>query len=223
MSAPEHGPAILKLLALVEGDIDAMLDLGKRLFGEPNAEMYPLDLLAFGAIKRNLSTARAISHMVGTWNMVSARSLLRVHIDTGLRFSAAWLVDKPHEFAVQVYGGARIDKLKDQDGRRMTDSHLVEVRSNEYPWLPRVYEQLSGYIHFSGAHVFDSISEVGGEDRTISFGISPTDYKFPEFSWLEVLECTREATAMLAKYLHGYIVTKGLSPEQLATLRAQCG
>lgn len=216
----QQGKPIQDLLALVEQDRDAMLMMGKRLFGEPNAPIFGLDLLAYGAIKRNLSTTAAISQMVNSWNMVCARSLLRVHIDTALRFSGAWLVEQPHEFALKVLGGGRIDKFKDRDGSRLTDSHLVKIHAAEYEWLPKVYEYLSGYIHFSGSHVFDSVAKTGDDDMSISFEISATDYKFPEFSWVEILECTREATAMLAKYLHGYNFTKNLSPEQLAELRS---
>lgn len=198
-----------------------MLLMGKRLFGKPNAPMFGLDLLAYGAIKRNLSTTTAISQMVNSWNMVSARSLLRVHIDTALRFSAAWLVEQPHEFALKVIGGDRIDKFKDRGGSRLTDAHLVEFHSAEYPWLPKVYKSLSGYVHFSGSHVFDSVVRMGEEDMSISFEISATDYKFPEFSWIEILKCTREATTILAKYLDGYILTKNLSPEQLTEFRTK--
>lgn len=207
------------MLALVEQDRDAMLLTGKRLFGAPNAPMFGLDLLAYGAIKRNLSTTTAISQMVSSWNMLSARALLRVHIDTALRFSAAWLVEQPHDFALKVIGGHRIDKLKDQTGSKLTDAHLIKIRVSEYPWLPKVYDSLSGYIHFSGTHVLDSMAALSDEDMSISFEVAATDYKFPEFSWIEILECTRKATGMLTKYLDGYILTKRLSPEQLAESR----
>ncbi|MBK9623048.1 MAG: hypothetical protein IPO38_00390 [Rhodocyclaceae bacterium] len=220
MISREHGENVQSLLALLEQDRDAMLLTGKRLFGAPKAPMFGLDLLAYGAIKRNLSTTTAITQMVSSWNMASARALLRVHIDTALRISAAWLVEQPHDFALKVIGGHRIDKLKDQAGAKLTDAHLVEIRAAEYPWLPKVYESLSGYIHFSGSHVFDSVASLGDEDMSISFEVAATDYKFPESSWNEILECTREATGMLTKYLDGYIFTKRLSPEQLAELRA---
>jgi len=146
--------------------------------------------------------------------------LLRVHIDTALRFSAAWFVEQPHVFSLKVIGGHRIDKLKDQDGERFTDAHLVKLHTAEYPWLPKVYESLSGYIHFSSSHIFDSVANMRDESMTISFEFSAIDYKFPELSWIEVLDCTREATKMLSKYLEGYIFTKGLSSEQFAELRA---
>lgn len=92
--------------------------------------------------------------------------------------------------------------MKDRDGKRLSDAFLVKVCSTEYPWLPAVYENLSGYIHFSGPHIFDSVVNVGNKDNAVSFEVSDTDLKFPKFSWVEIFECFREATEMLAKFLH---------------------
>ena len=52
----EHGRHTKELLALLEQDRDAMLLVGKRLFSKPGAPIFGLDLLAYGAIKRNLAT-----------------------------------------------------------------------------------------------------------------------------------------------------------------------
>jgi hypothetical protein len=192
-----------------------MLKLGMSVFGFAGSPMFPLDLMAFGAVKRSISTASAFRMMIESWNMVCARSLLRIHIDTSLRFSAAWLVEEPHDFATRVLKGDRIDKMKDKAGEPLSDRHLVEVHTPEFPWLPAVYKNLSGYVHFSGSHIYDSIANVADQDRTVSFEIGDADLKFPEFSWIEVLDCFREVTEMLARYLHGYALTKGLSPAEL--------
>jgi hypothetical protein len=216
-----HGPDVTALLADVESDADAMLAVAQRLFGTQNTPIYPLDLLAYGAIKRNLSTSQAIGALVKSWNMTCARALLRVHIDTSLRFSAAWLVKDPHQFSAQVLKGVRIDKQVDKNGKRLTDAHLVSIQSSDFPWLPRVYENLSGYIHFSGAHIFDSIAEVKDEESTFAVEVSARDYKFPEQSWAEVLGCCRESSALLGRYLHGYIHTKGLTSDELDRLWKQ--
>ncbi len=207
----EHGKNIRDRLDQLEKDRDAMLRTGMCLFGESNMPIFGLDLLAYGAIKRNLSTTAAISQMVNSWNMDCARSLLRVHIDTALRFSAAWFVENPNEFALKVVGGCRIDKLKDSQGLKLTDAHLVKIHSADYPWLPKVYESLSGYIHFSRSHVFTPVASHSKEELSFSFEFSAADYQFPELSWIEILDCTREATRMLTKYLDGYILTKRIS------------
>jgi hypothetical protein len=218
-----HTDRVAALLTSIGAEHDAMLKLGVAVFGSPGSPMFPLDFMAFGAVKRNISTARAFRMMIESWNMVCSRSLLRIHIDTALRFSAAWLVDEPHEFAMRVLKGERIDKMKAKDGKRLTDAHLVEVHAPEYPWLPAVYKNLSGYVHFSGSHIYDSIENVRTEDSTISFEIADVDLKFPEFSWIEVLDCFREATSILARYLHGYAATKNLSPAELEEARKLWG
>lgn len=215
VSQAKHTDPVCLLIEQVELDRKAMLKLGGRVMGVPGTPMFPLDLMAFAAVKRNISTARAFSMMIESWNMLCARSLLRIHIDTSLRFSAAWLVDNPHDFATRVLQGERVDRIKDKAGMQLSDTYLVNASSKEYPWLPDVYKNLSGYVHFSSAHIFGSVADVGHEDRTVSFEIADTDFKFPEFSWVEVLECFREASAILAKYLHGYALTKCLSPSEL--------
>lgn len=210
---------VLKQLEVLRTDERHMLQIGKQLFATPGAPFFPLDFLAYAALKRNLSTSSAIILLVKEFNLLSARSLLRVHIDTALRFAAAWFVDKPHDFASAVHGGARIDKMKDRENQRLTDARLVELLSPEHPWLPAVYENLSGYVHFSGSHVASSITSINEETREVSFQISKTDAHYPQFSWIEVLECAHEATGILARYLLGYIQTKAMSPEELAAKR----
>jgi len=76
-----------------------------------------------------------------------------------------------------------------------------------------VYENLSGYVHFSGSHVAASIVALDEETREVSFHIGKTDEHYPPFSWIEVLNCAHEATGILARYLLGYIRTKAMSPE----------
>ena len=105
----------------------------------------------------------------------------------------------------------------------MTDAHLLKVHAPDYPWLPAVYKNLSGYVHFSGSHIYDSIENVDLNDRTISFEVADMDLKFLEFSWVEVLDCFREATSILARYLRGYAATKKLSPAELEETRTLWG
>ncbi|AMC34510.1 hypothetical protein [Janthinobacterium sp. B9-8] len=212
---PQQSPRVLQLLTEMEGDRKAMLKLGVAMTGGNNAQMLPFDFITFGAVKRNLSLTAAMRLLVESWNIVCARAVLRLHIDTSLRYSAAWMVDKPHDFATKILSGERIDLMKDKNGKRLTDARLVEVRSADYPWLPDVYANLSGYVHFSGSHVFDSIGPMNEETRSVSFEITDTDMKFPEASWIEILECFRHATEILANYLECYITTKQLSTEQL--------
>ncbi|WP_207393689.1 hypothetical protein, partial [Duganella aceris] len=162
----------------------------------------PLTSLSNGSVRKSQATS----------------TLLRTHIDTALRFSAAWLVSEPHQFAIQVIGGTEIRKMKDRNGQLLTDKYLYECMSTERPWLPTVYKELSGYIHFSGSHVISSINSMDGDCR-VSFLASEQDLDYPEESWLEAIGCFRESTEILVNYLHGYATTKGMSPTQFAEAR----
>lgn len=210
---------VLRRLEKLREDEDRILELTKQLFASGGGAMFSLDFLAYAAIKRNLSTTAAIVTLIESSNMLAARSMLRIHIDTGLRFAAAWFTKDPQKFAAEVYGGTRLDKLKDRDGNRFQDFHLVKLLSAECPWLPQVYERLSGFVHFSDSHVFGSINSVDREEYLIDFELSKVDTKYPTESWVEVIECARESTGILVHYLKGWIKTKNMSPEQLAYLK----
>lgn len=211
---PKHTDAVVSALASLESDRETLLAAWKTMIGSDGAPMFPLDLLASGAVKRAVSSISAMKLLIDTWNMISARSLLRTHIDTALRFSAAWLVQNPHEFATLVISGKPINKLKDSKGERLTDARLVQIRSSDYPWLPAVYDNLCDYVHFSASHLAAAAKSLDN-DGSLSLLISETDFDFPESSWLEVIGCFRESSAILAKFLHGYAITKRLAPEQL--------
>jgi hypothetical protein len=169
VALPKHTEQVNSLVRQIKAESDEMQKLWVRLCGNNGAPMFPLDLMAFGAIKRNISTASAFCLMIESWNMACARALLRIHIDTSLRFSAAWLVEKPHEFANDVLKGERIDKIKDKNGKFLRDAYLVEKRSFDYAWLPEVYKNLSSYVHLSGSHIYDSVTNIDNLDNTLSF------------------------------------------------------
>lgn len=219
MAHPPQSSSVESLLSELVKDADRIRNVMVEVVSPSGSPMYPLDFMAFAAAKRHASTTTAFVAMLRAWNMVIARALLRLHIDTALRFSAAWHVAEPHEFAKLVLGGERIDKLKSRTGERLTDSHLVQLHKDKHPWLPNVYQRLSGYVHFSGAHIADAIEGLGDEDCTVHFLVSDQDLRFPEFSWIEILECFREATSILGEFLQGWGETKKMSDEQLRALR----
>lgn len=172
-----HTQPIQTALLRLDDDRQALLTAWEAMIGRSDAPFFPLDLLASGAVKRSVSASAAIKMLVESWNMVSARSLLRTHFDTTLRFSAAWIVENPHEFATLAISGRPINKLKDRDGKALTDARLVELRSRDWPWLPKVYDNLCGYVHFSATHLLDAVESVD-DDGQINMLISETDAGF---------------------------------------------
>ncbi|MBT1446059.1 hypothetical protein KJI95_16305 [Shewanella sp. JM162201] len=185
-----------------------MMDLGKAIFSSDNGNMFPVDLLAIAAMKRTSGNMEGFITLIEAKNMAAARSLLRIQIDTFLRFSATWLVENPHDFATDVIGGKQIRNLKDINGKNMNDGYLVDVLSPEYPWLKDVYKNLCGYVHFSGSHLSNAVQSLNDNERMVTFHIGKEDIQYPEWSWIEAVDCFNNAVNILFYYIDGWIHTK---------------
>ena len=214
----KHGQSVLKSLEELEDRWRKLIKLFKEMSSAYERKIYPVDLFALGAIKRAISTIAGIKMIVVSWNMLCARTLLRMQIDTALRFYSVFIVKKPHDFVLQVLDGKQIRHLRDKNGKKMTDAYLVSKLESEYPWLPEVYKNLSGYVHLSDQHFFSTVKDINNESRTVFYEISEKDTKFPESSWLEIVNCFNESTDIFIKYLQGWIFTKA-NPEIVAKLK----
>lgn len=210
---------IEKLLATLSEGHNAVKERGKHMYEAYDHAMYGLDFLAGAALNRTMANIDAFTSLIRARNLVIAGALLRIQLDTALRFYAAFLVDKPHDFALAVLRGERIDKLKDMKGNRLTDRHLVNLLSQEFPWINRVYQATSGYIHLSGTHIHHTIGEVH-EDRTFSVKLSPMDKDLPDDLYTEAIEAFIESIKVLLKYVDGWIFTKN-NPQVVAEARAR--
>ena len=186
----------------------------------PGQALFPLDMLAVGVINRSLSLITGFTNLIRQGNYIAAAHLARPHLDNYLRFSAAWLVSEPHDFAMKVMGGTRIDKLKDRAGRNLRDRYLVEIASIEYPWMENVYEQTSGFIHLSKKHVFTSTILKDKEERTVEFRVGKEDKYVADESRIEAVECMIEITNCIIRLLDGWIWTKS-NPDTLEDLKKQ--
>ena len=211
----EITPKILSSLDGLEARKKKLLKLGKAMMEAYDGAMYPVDLLAMGALKRTISTIAGFKQLVQVSNMNCARTILRTQIDTAIRFYSVFIVDDPHSHSLEILSGKQINHIKDSGGKQMRDAYLVEKMSQEYPWISDVYKNLSGYIHFSDSHLFGTVQRVDNETRSIEFAIQDEDTKYPEFSWLEVVDCMNESIDIFMKYLEGWIFTKS-NPELIA-------
>jgi len=216
--AEKHGPKILKALEGLEKRKDKLLELGQKMMSAYGGSLYPVDLMAIGAIKRTISMSGGIRVLIESFNMICARSLLRLQIDTALRFFSVFIVKNPHAFALKVLRGQQINRMKDASGKLMTDAYLISKLEPDYPWLPIVYKNLSGYVHFSDQHLFSPVQSVDNGSRTVQYVIHEKDTKYPEFSWVEVIDCFNESTDIFIKYLKGWIFTKE-NPKFVAELK----
>lgn len=194
-----------KALTELESCDRKLLDLSKEMLSE---SIYPLDFLVTGALNRTLTLINGFVLLIRSNNYICAAHLVRLHLDTLLRVSAAWIVDEPHEFATKVMDGERIDKLKDRSGALMKDVYLAGQLSVNYPWVMNVYKETSGFIHLSKKHVFTASRVKNRAERTVESTISREDRFVPDEARIEATLAMIEITKCLYEYIYGWVETK---------------
>jgi len=207
---------LLELQSRTEGH----LNLGKDMLKADNSAMYPLDFLAAAALYRSLNLISGFCKLIEEDNFIAAAPLLRLQIDTYLRFFAAFIVNDPHIFAENIFKGEHVNKQKDKDGKRMTDRYLVEKLSELEPWVINVYKQTSGYIHLSDKHIFSvlNLSKPSSGDRLIGMlKIGKGRSFIPEKAYLEMIQAFIAATDLFLKYISGWVYRKD-NPEKVKEL-----
>lgn len=175
------------------------------ILGEMGSPTYVLDWVLMAAVKRTLSLSAGLHSLVVAKNMVCARALLRMQLDTVSRLMAYTYVENPHQVASEILKGKQLNQFKSKDGEKLRDGYLVDRLTADYPWVRSVYDATSGYVHFSEQQIFDSIASLGGdEERTINFVLTHEDDKFAEASWEEVVACFNHLTAILSDLVEQY-------------------
>lgn len=179
--------------------------IGVDTLGGKGAPIFILDFIMIGALKRTLSLASGIQTMVKERNMVCARAMLRMHLDTVSRILAYTYVSNPEDMAKKIIGGTPLNNFKATDNQALRDAYLVERMSKEHPWVSDVYKSTSGYVHFSESQFFDSIQSVENEqENTFQLAASHIDSKYPEDSWIEVTACFNHLTEILVSVFTSY-------------------
>jgi len=192
-------------------DLDrAHLELGMEMSKAHGGAIYGMDLLAFGALNRSKAHIGGFRTLIDAKNLICAGALLRLQLDTAMRFFAAFLVDKPHDFALAVLGGKRVRDLRDRDGKAMTDAYLARKLGEEFEWVPRVYERTSGYVHLSSSHLMSALSAKPGDAQSREFEVkvSAEDKPLPQWIYIEASDAFCAATQIFLRYVHGWVFTK---------------
>jgi len=189
--------------------LDRLPRLGMETLGGTGAPMFVLDFVFIGAVKRSLSLASGLHTLVVAKNIVCSRAILRMQLDTVSRMLAYTYVDNPQAVAKAVIGGTPLKKFKCRDGKALMDGYLIDRMSHDHPWVRKVYDFTSGYVHFSERQFFDSVQKMGSnEERTVTLQISHIDNSFPDASWTEIAACFNHLMALLAGILTSYSQSK---------------
>lgn len=186
---------------------DAHLQMAKLVTEAHGDDLYVFDLLAIAVLNRSMCILRAFCDLILAENFIVAAPLVRLQLDNCLRFSAGWLVDDPHQFALSVLEGKRIDRLRDRRGKLMTDRYLVDTLSQREPRLRSLYDATSGYIHLSEKHMFNCMS-ASPEELSSQMKVSDRDAYVTEDLRLEAIRAFEAVTRLLFEFAFGWAYTK---------------
>jgi hypothetical protein len=165
---------------------DPHLEIGRSVFGPKGGPLWAFDFLGIATMNRSLSLLRGFCDLIESKNFICAASLVRLQLDNCIRFSAAWLVKDPYEFARCVMNGTPIRDIRDNDKKKLTDAYCVAKLSETRPWVGEVYAGTSGYIHLSEKHIFNAIG-LGEGDGEITMKISAHDHFVTESHYVEAI------------------------------------
>lgn len=194
----------------------------KYMFSTNCGALYPLDFLAFATVNRSLNLLVPFCDLISEKNIIASAALIRMQLDNVLRFYAAFLVDDPHKFAMEVMEGKHVRNMKDRNGQKMTDKYLHTqlAIAEDDEWITSVYNTTSGYIHFSERHIFNTFEvnnkESGGFQAKLTYG----EHNSKDNDFLEAIEAFDAITELLFKYLYGWCYTKA-NPEIVEKARTE--
>lgn len=211
-----------ELVAHLRASEQLHLEVGKKLAEADGGSIYPVDLLANAVLHRSTNLVRGFALLVEKRNFICAAPLLRLQIDNCLRFYAVFIVKSPHDFAMEVLKGTQVRKLKDKTGALMTDAYLVSQLTKVYPWVARVYERTSGYVHLSGTHICNTAAPRTPDEesqRIQRFVVGAGDCVEDDEFYKEATAAFIEATQVLFNYLIGWVKTKESPPKTAARVR----
>lgn len=208
-NTPRHLPTpILNRISLLRNTSKIHLDLLAKILRADGGNIFGVDLVVCAVIQRSLSLIDGFATMVECRNVLCAAPLIRLQLDSIIRLYACWLVDDPHSIALHLLEKGSLKKIKSRDGKSLTDRYLHQEASKVYPWLSRVYEKTSGFVHLSSPQMLSFVRSIDAPERTAHVSIQTVGPQWDEGDILETVDAFTEATKALLHLCRSWLTTK---------------
>lgn len=127
------------------------------------------DFFFCAATDRCMHLIDGFSSMLQERNLTCAGALLRLQLDNCMRTYAAFIAADKDAVIDCVISGSRIDKQKSKDGNLLKDVYLKNELSKLDTGFSTVYDNTSGYIHFSDRAFYQTVKSC--DDNVIEWGV----------------------------------------------------
>lgn len=182
---------------------------------QSGGNIFHLDFYFNGVYSRSLSLLEGFRVLLDSKNFLAASHLVRPYLDNFLRLFAAHLVKNPHEFANEVMKGKKVEEFFDKENEKqaLKDWYLRNKASEPYPWITEVYNQTSGYIHFSSKHIYNPIAKVDIQNATVGTNLTKLDSDtVTDLNRIEAVLVMIEISNCILEYAYGWARTKSKKP-----------
>jgi hypothetical protein len=166
MTNEEYFEKVSAYIHSIEQRIEETKQLAAGIIGE---NLLSLDLCFCGLMDRSVRLAQGFLPMLKSRNLTCAGALLRLQLDNCLRLYAIYIAEDEQAVVDCLLEGNSIGKLCDKSGKKMSDAYLKEQLGQYDKRLPIVYDNASGFIHFSSKAMYQSIYEC--KDNAIRFQV----------------------------------------------------
>jgi hypothetical protein len=158
---------------------------------------------AASKVNRSISLNKSFELLFNHKIYSSAISIIRLQIDNCIRFYAISLCN-PEYLLTEVINGVPVRKLKDRDGKKMTDAHLIKKIDEFFPSFKSLYEEISGFIHFSIEHLKINNSIIEKEGVMHLQTMVGDEFELTEIQKLKYLDNMIRATSILHSLVYSY-------------------
>lgn len=139
-------PKLRARYAVLEKQRRTHSDLVQKLLTVGDGNICETDLVVVAVIKRSLDLLDGIICLTDRWNFAAAAPLLRLQVDSLLRLVYLTQLEDADDVSKAILAGKSFRKLKVSDGKPLTDARLRDYARGFYPWLDRVYKEMSKLI-----------------------------------------------------------------------------
>lgn len=135
--------------------------IGQTLFKE--------DLFFCAALDRCVQLSEGFIILLQQRNLSCVGAILRLQMDNCMRTYAAFIAANKDDVIDCISRGRKISDQVDTAGKKMTDANLKKKMAAFNAAFPSVYNQASGYVHFSDTAFYQTVVSIN--DSTIEWQI----------------------------------------------------
>lgn len=186
------------------------VELSKGIIGD---NLLLEDQFFTSALGKIVDVLDGLSIMLRERNVSCSGVLLRVQLDNLMRVFAAFISEDRKKFISSFLEGTPINKLKDNDGRLMTDGQLRRRLTLYCPKIDKVYKEMSGFVHLSASAYEKTWWLIQDNVINVAIGISAREDLNPKL--LEIADAFIYFVELEFELFDKVVVSKSVADEEL--------